>query len=650
MRTSLAFIVLVALILAPLTSPAAQALATCVSFVPATTTIDPGQSLTVEVRVEGVTNLYGVDIHMSFDPSVLEVQDADGNLANGTQISRGSFLAPNHLFVVHEEALNSAGVITYTATMLYPATPVSGSGTVATISFRGKGAGTSALTFTRAALSNQYGEAIAATASDATIVVRGSVTPAVTPSATATTVATATRTPTATPTSTQDPSLSPTATRTATLTPSPSPTRSATPTTWATATHTTTPTPTATPTQVPLLAEERAMRNAAAALGWAQSVVLDESGYRIEQGYATASWARAWIRRLPDAAAAAASFEAGRRRLVGEGWLVSPLSFHDMSGYAGGVAQAHSPAMTCGALSFVGSAWVVDVRTCQEGGAQVPDVGSIAEAVYQAGLAYHFFAGLEPYVYLPIVQRGHGVIAPTPMPSTTPTATTVPSATPTRTETPPTGATATRTATASPTASATASATPTATPTASATSTPTGEPPTETPLPPATPTSTATVHFDQLVVNPGFETEAGWLLMSTGEGYAPVYTVSRRLEGQRSLRLGSDTASLGEGWSIAEQSLALPAGTTSATLSLGYFPLCAPGEGDAILVRIISSVDGSALFSDRWLSYASSWQSRSYGLLEWAGQSVRLQIAVYNDGLGGMTAAYVDDVQVRVTS
>ncbi len=48
-----------------------------VKITPAATTIDVGQTVTIYVDVTGISNLFAVELHLSFDPAVLEVVDAD---------------------------------------------------------------------------------------------------------------------------------------------------------------------------------------------------------------------------------------------------------------------------------------------------------------------------------------------------------------------------------------------------------------------------------------------------------------------------------------------------------------------------------------------------------------------------------------------
>jgi len=46
---------------------------------PAAATIAPGQIVSISIKVDNVSNLAGAEIHLAFNPNVLEVIDADAN-------------------------------------------------------------------------------------------------------------------------------------------------------------------------------------------------------------------------------------------------------------------------------------------------------------------------------------------------------------------------------------------------------------------------------------------------------------------------------------------------------------------------------------------------------------------------------------------
>jgi hypothetical protein len=104
---------------------------------------------------------------VAFDTSLLEVVDADAG-SPGIQVSPGSLLVPP-LFQALNTADNVAGTVGFAATQLHPTAPAYGSGTVAVIRFRARGAGTSPLSFTFTQLSTRDGDLIGAPATDGTV-------------------------------------------------------------------------------------------------------------------------------------------------------------------------------------------------------------------------------------------------------------------------------------------------------------------------------------------------------------------------------------------------------------------------------------------------------------------------------------------------
>jgi len=165
-----------------------------VSLVPASTTIGVGETVSVDIRISNVNNLFGADVRLSFDSNVLEVVDAN-SLVPGTQITPGTFpdISGGQGFVADNSVTD--GNIGYAVTLLSPAPPVSGSGTLATITFRGKSVGTSNITFTSVLLSDPSANQIPASSSNGSITV-GAAPPTVTPT---TPAPTATPGPTPTP-------------------------------------------------------------------------------------------------------------------------------------------------------------------------------------------------------------------------------------------------------------------------------------------------------------------------------------------------------------------------------------------------------------------------------------------------------------------
>lgn len=138
--------------------------ATTIALSPASPVIAGCAAVDVEIRINDVAGLYGADVWLAFDPAVLEVVDADPS-TEGVQITDGGFLAPP-LFYIALIADNTAGTVHYAATQLNPTPAVDGSGVLASVKFRAKSAGTSALHFTYTMLSDRNGVQIPATPVD----------------------------------------------------------------------------------------------------------------------------------------------------------------------------------------------------------------------------------------------------------------------------------------------------------------------------------------------------------------------------------------------------------------------------------------------------------------------------------------------------
>lgn len=126
--------------------------------------VGAGQTVAVEVRVENVQDLYGLDIRLRFDPLVVEVVDADP-ATEGVQVRPGDLLHPD--LVVRNIADNTEGTIWFALTQLNPSEAVTGSGTAFVIVFRGKRAGLGCpLEFTYQKMATREGQVHSASTQD----------------------------------------------------------------------------------------------------------------------------------------------------------------------------------------------------------------------------------------------------------------------------------------------------------------------------------------------------------------------------------------------------------------------------------------------------------------------------------------------------
>ena len=165
--------------------------------------------------IQNVLHLYGIELHLAFDPQIVQVMDADPERP-GVQIGIGAGLREQPHFVATNQVDNAAGTIDFVAALLSPAPALNGNAELAVVTWRGTNAGESAVQYTGAVLADPDGRPIAVTTQDGRVQVL---------EATATPTPPVTETPTSVPSPTSTP-------RPPTATPRP-------------------PTPTATPTVVP---------------------------------------------------------------------------------------------------------------------------------------------------------------------------------------------------------------------------------------------------------------------------------------------------------------------------------------------------------------------------------------------------------------
>jgi len=84
----------------------------------------------IEIHLDNVVDLYGLHVHVEFDPAQVQVRDADPD-QEGIQVTPGSLPSPD--FVALNMVDNEYGLLDYAVVQTNPRQPVSGSGVVAVI-------------------------------------------------------------------------------------------------------------------------------------------------------------------------------------------------------------------------------------------------------------------------------------------------------------------------------------------------------------------------------------------------------------------------------------------------------------------------------------------------------------------------------------
>src|SRR5665648_189244 len=108
-----------------------------------------GDTLTVNIKISGVQNLFGVDVTLNWNPSVLSIISATSQL--GVESHLGGVLHETSNYpieVVDDIASQSTGQYRLLATSTGSASPFSGSGAIVTLTFRVTNPGSTGLALT----------------------------------------------------------------------------------------------------------------------------------------------------------------------------------------------------------------------------------------------------------------------------------------------------------------------------------------------------------------------------------------------------------------------------------------------------------------------------------------------------------------------
>jgi len=137
---------------------------------PQATRLKVGGVTTLDLAIAQVRELYGIEVHLRFDPGAIEIVDTDP-AQDGIQLEPGTLPTPD--FVVQNQADNDTGTIDYAVTQLPPRKPGEGTGVVARITLRARQSSVSDIHFQEFVLADTNGSNIAAVSQDGQIRVKG---------------------------------------------------------------------------------------------------------------------------------------------------------------------------------------------------------------------------------------------------------------------------------------------------------------------------------------------------------------------------------------------------------------------------------------------------------------------------------------------
>ena len=193
--------------------------------------------------------------------------------------------------------------------------------------------------------------------------------------------------------------------------------------------------------------------------------------------------------------------------------------------------------------------------------------------------------------------------------------------------------------------------------------------PTTTPTAGPSPTATSTpADCENVIDNSSFESDDGWYIPITE--YSADYSNASSHTGDYSMRTGITNINDNTySFSDAGQGIKIPGSATHATLGLWIYPQSgSPGilsvpeqptgkslrnitlSGDLQYVLILDQYDNwiDTLIWQR--SDSRRWEYDEFDLMEYRGKTIKLQFGTYNDGWGGITSMFVDDVTLTFCS
>jgi hypothetical protein len=116
--------------------------------------VKPGSQSSLSIVFDHVEQLYGLEVHLSFDPAVIQVVDANPAIT-GVQVEQASWL--KDAFIATNKVDNKHGTIDFAAMLLSPAEPVSGRRPALTFKVQGVQDGSTPLSINDAILVSQDG-------------------------------------------------------------------------------------------------------------------------------------------------------------------------------------------------------------------------------------------------------------------------------------------------------------------------------------------------------------------------------------------------------------------------------------------------------------------------------------------------------------
>jgi PKD repeat protein len=176
-----------------------------------------------------------------------------------------------------------------------------------------------------------------------------------------------------------------------------------------------------------------------------------------------------------------------------------------------------------------------------------------------------------------------------------------------------------------------------------------------------------TFECDQGITNGGFEDDSSWVIPETP--YPAAYTTAITHAGNRSMRAGiAESADNDQSYSSFRQTVTIPSDVVSATLRFWLYRVSGepPYTPTLTALPLDVGIEEATLVDD--LQYVvvlneydqeirrlvsqriddQQWTSYEFDMGVHVGKTIKLHFGVYNDGVDGVTAMYVDDVSLNL--
>jgi hypothetical protein len=126
------FIISVIILTSHLVLVGAQDNPALVSVLPSNPQVTTGQEFTVSIQIANAVQIYGASFELSYDPQSFEVIPSNGSAS----VAAGPFFEGKPSFTLKNTADPTKGSVVFAITLMQPAEPVSGEGTLGIVTFR----------------------------------------------------------------------------------------------------------------------------------------------------------------------------------------------------------------------------------------------------------------------------------------------------------------------------------------------------------------------------------------------------------------------------------------------------------------------------------------------------------------------------------